>query len=326
MNRKRGMLLLAVLAAVAVPLGATAQIAAPQNTVIEVENYDTHQSPPTSYINKAMCADAAGAPAVKLEWHIPGANSGTYQLYATDLDPAYTPSPDTGSCLTHDTTITNADHFAGPIGNRIAVASAVQQATVSGAALSDAASGAQQACAADRKVIFVCAHWYDGSATRSGYASGRFVIQLAAPATPASVSVVPAAGSLDVSWTPVNGGAAPSHHFMVMASPVDPDGLPMPGDEFMKTVFTLNPMDVGTAMNTPKSVVYVIQVQKFGPGNDTLWQRFLQDEYPRYASAGNEDREAARLALRSELEKEAGLKWKRKADQPQKEKDEPSGD
>jgi hypothetical protein len=106
----------------------------------------------------------------------------------------------------------------------------------------------------------------------------------------------------------------------------DVSGVEFPGDEFMKTVFTLNPTDVGTAMNEPKAIVYVIQVQKFEPGTDTLWQRFLQDEYPRYASAGNEDRAAARLALRSELEKEAGLKWERKADQPQQEKDQPSGD
>jgi hypothetical protein len=110
---------------------------------------------------------------------------------------------------------------------------------------------------------------------------------------------------------------------------IDVSGVEYPGDEFMKTVFTLNPMDVGTAMNMPKSLVYVVQVQKFEPGTETLWQRFLQDEYPRYASAGSADREAAQLALRTELEKEAGLKWERKADQPQKEKDdkdESSGD
>lgn len=103
-------------------------------------------------------------------------------------------------------------------------------------------------------------------------------------------------------------------------------GVEFPGEEFMKTVFTLNPTDVGTAMNTPKSVAYVIQVQKFEPGNDTLWQRFLDDEYLRYASAGNADRQAAQLALRNELEKEAGLKWERKADQPQKDKDDKDKD
>jgi hypothetical protein len=105
----------------------------------------------------------------------------------------------------------------------------------------------------------------------------------------------------------------------------DVSDVDLPGEEFMKTVFTLNEMGVGTALNMPKTVAYVIQVEKFEPTTDMLWKRFLEDEFPLYASAGMEDRDAAVTALFDELKKEAGLKWERKADQREKDNS-PPGD
>ncbi len=100
---------------------------------------------------------------------------------------------------------------------------------------------------------------------------------------------------------------------------MDIKGLKMPGEKFMKTVFTLNEMGVGTALNEPQTIAYVIQVEKFEPSNELLWKRFLDDDYSRYADAGSSDMRAAVNALFNELSKEAGLKWNRKADHVEKE-------
>jgi hypothetical protein len=99
----------------------------------------------------------------------------------------------------------------------------------------------------------------------------------------------------------------------------DVKGVDKPGMEFMKTVFNLNEMGVGTAMNQPQTIVYVIQVEKFDPTNDDLWKRFLDDDFQRYANASMYDLQTTGSALRNELIKEAGLKWLRKADHLQKE-------
>ena len=90
--------------------------------------------------------------------------------------------------------------------------------------------------------------------------------------------------------------------------------LETPGEDFMKTVFGLSPMGVGTAMNEPQTVAYVIQVEKFEPSSDVLWDNFKEDDVRRYAGAGESDLRAANIALLNELSKEAGLKWQPKAD------------
>jgi hypothetical protein len=97
------------------------------------------------------------------------------------------------------------------------------------------------------------------------------------------------------------------------------EGVDMAGDDFMKTVFTLDPMGVGTAMNHPKTIAYVIQTQKFDPTDKVLWDLFLRDDINKYADAGRSDMFAAHKAMREQLQKDAGLKWERKADHFEKE-------
>ena len=57
------------------------------------------------------------------------------------------------------------------------------------------------------------------------------------------------------------------------------EGVDMAGDDFMKTVFTLEPMGVGTAMNHPKTIAYVIQTQKYDPTDKVLWEVFLRRRF-----------------------------------------------
>lgn len=86
-------------------------------------------------------------------------------------------------------------------------------------------------------------------------------------------------------------------------------GIDFAGDEFMKTVFSLDPQGVGTAMNRPQTIAYVIQVQKFDPSAEILWKKFTEDDYNLYADAARGDQLAAGKALNDELRKEAGLEW-----------------
>jgi hypothetical protein len=99
----------------------------------------------------------------------------------------------------------------------------------------------------------------------------------------------------------------------------DIKGVTFPGEAFMKTVFSLNAMGIGTAFNEPQTIAYVIQVEKFEPTNDALWNRFTNAGFNTYASAGMFDRQTADKALIEQLTKEAGVKWQRKADQIEKE-------
>jgi hypothetical protein len=90
-------------------------------------------------------------------------------------------------------------------------------------------------------------------------------------------------------------------------------GIDIPGEEFMAKVFALTPQGVTTVMNEPKTIVYVVQLEKFDPADESLWKRFLEDDYSRYADAAKNDRQSAWIALMDELRKEAGLKWEPKA-------------
>ena len=100
---------------------------------------------------------------------------------------------------------------------------------------------------------------------------------------------------------------------------MDIEGVKMPGEEFMKTVFGLNEKGVGTSLNMPQRIAYVIQVEKFEPATDVLWNRFQGVDFNQYANAGEYDQRTAWVSLNKELVKEAGLQWVRKPDRPDKE-------
>jgi hypothetical protein len=99
----------------------------------------------------------------------------------------------------------------------------------------------------------------------------------------------------------------------------DVQGVEIPGEEFMEIVFSLSDREIGTAMNLPQTVAYAIQVEKFEPTEEVLWNRFKDSDFNTYADARRSDLQAAYRALLDNLTKEAGLEWKRKADHFEKE-------
>jgi hypothetical protein len=94
-------------------------------------------------------------------------------------------------------------------------------------------------------------------------------------------------------------------------------GVAYAGDDFMRTVFRLEPSQIGTAFNEPKTVAYVIQLDEFTPSHKVLWKEFEVDDFSKYEPAAREDQRQAYQAWLDEIKTSAGLKWERKADQTQ---------
>ncbi|MGA2032646.1 MAG: hypothetical protein ABSG68_10340 [Thermoguttaceae bacterium] len=92
-------------------------------------------------------------------------------------------------------------------------------------------------------------------------------------------------------------------------------GIDQPGAEFMQTVFSLQPGAVGTAMNQPETIAYVIQLVKTTPAEKVLLAEFESDSFQRYASVALDDQRAMTRAWEKELRESAGLKWEIQPDQ-----------
>jgi len=86
-------------------------------------------------------------------------------------------------------------------------------------------------------------------------------------------------------------------------------GVPMVGDDFMETVFRLQPGHVGVAFNAPQTVVYVVRPSEFTPLYEVRWKMFLVDSLQKYASAGYEDQRRTFHAWLEEIKKSAGFEW-----------------
>ena len=90
-------------------------------------------------------------------------------------------------------------------------------------------------------------------------------------------------------------------------------GLNMPGPDFMRTVFSMEPGEVGVAMNQPKTVAYVVRVDKYAPTPAVLWELFLVDDFGKYADVAAADRQEVRSAWMDKIRASAGLKWEGEA-------------
>ncbi len=92
-------------------------------------------------------------------------------------------------------------------------------------------------------------------------------------------------------------------------------GVDTPGDDFMRTVFTLQPPQAGAALNGPQTVAYVVQVANFAPADVVLRESFMVAPYRTYMGAGlNDERDLVQNWI-AQLEKEAGLDWVRPPNQ-----------
>jgi hypothetical protein len=95
-------------------------------------------------------------------------------------------------------------------------------------------------------------------------------------------------------------------------------GIPMAGEEFMQTVFCLEPGKTGVAFNVPETVVYVVQPSRFTPSYDVRWKLFETGDFAKYGEIAAEDRTDMARAWMKELKTSAGLQWAegRKPDRP----------
>jgi hypothetical protein len=92
-----------------------------------------------------------------------------------------------------------------------------------------------------------------------------------------------------------------------------PDGLSMPGEEFMQAVFALQPGGTAVAFNQPRTVCYVIRLVEYRPDDEALRQRFLDastDERRLLEIARQEETQAVSRWI-DEIERKYALDWKR---------------
>ncbi len=104
-------------------------------------------------------------------------------------------------------------------------------------------------------------------------------------------------------------GSAPS-----AARLSDVPGIEHAGEEFMRTVFRLEPGQVGVAMNAPQTIAYVVQPAEFSPTHAVLWQQFEVDDFSKYAPAAQADRQRLFDAWLDEIKSATGFKWMRDPD------------
>jgi MYXO-CTERM domain-containing protein len=201
-------------AAASVPIAVVAAIStAPTGKVVDLDNYNARATVPTSYINKAQCD---GTAQLNLQWSAirTGTLTGSaaYRLYASSAAP-YTSGENLNFCPEANVTGSGTtDIFAGQLGSQVSWTADIQGARFSG---QDAAALAHVDCTRDGGVVYVCSHLYDG--TRKGYASGRFEVQVTAPAAPTLERVGPASEtSLVVRWAEPSGLQV--DHYAVVAT------------------------------------------------------------------------------------------------------------
>ena len=87
----------------------------------------------------------------------------------------------------------------------------------------------------------------------------------------------------------------------------------MPGEAFMRAVFSLEPGSTAVTFNEPQTVCYVIRLVSYTPAVDDLRQKFLDPTLDQQRIAAVAEREQA-MAFESWLtgvEKRSGLEWKR---------------
>ena len=86
-------------------------------------------------------------------------------------------------------------------------------------------------------------------------------------------------------------------------------GVDAPGNDFMRAVFSLKKGEVGTAINHPQTVVYVVQVTDSNPLPEVLWREFRSKDYRRYYLAASHDHYLAHKAWVDGIKSAAGFEW-----------------
>jgi hypothetical protein len=92
-----------------------------------------------------------------------------------------------------------------------------------------------------------------------------------------------------------------------------PEGVSMPGDEFMRAVFSLEPGGTTVAFNEPRTVCYVIRLVLQEPPATELQEKFVAGRNDRQKIGMVAQRETSSIfrKLIESMEKRYGLDWKR---------------
>ena len=92
-----------------------------------------------------------------------------------------------------------------------------------------------------------------------------------------------------------------------------PEGISMPGEEFMQAVFGLEPGKATVAFNEPRTVCYVIRLDGLEPPLEKLRTRFMEarDDQRRLAMVAQRETSRASAAWVEALEKRHALTWHR---------------
>mgnify|MGYP000713562017 CR=1 FL=1 len=158
----------------------------------------------------------------------------------------------------------------------------------------------------------VIAFWKKRRALELAKAEARKLIdKLAAQGAGAGLASVVPDPSRVVVTPPFSWMTTPHFGFgMPELSPVP--GIDLAGQEFMQSVFALQPGQAGLAPNQPRTKVYVVRVLGQEPDEETLRQRFLESGYNNFVLmlAQLEARQAAVNWYRG-LEQQYQVKWLR---------------
>lgn len=92
-----------------------------------------------------------------------------------------------------------------------------------------------------------------------------------------------------------------------------PEGLSMPGEEFMQAVFGLQPGQTTVAFNEPRTVCYAIRSVSLEPAVEKLRERFVEErnDQRRLAMVAQRETSKAVGAWAENLENRYDLEWKR---------------
>jgi fibronectin type III domain protein len=255
--RRAIIIVLAALPAVA--LAITANV----GQVLETTNFDAVNA--VSYLNAAQCVGTATTDPLNLEWIIQPLSgvsflsTGTYRIFASTLQPP-TSGTDAGFCAETPNTSGTNPVTAGEVGS-VPVNAQLQDLPVSGAKVA-AAVGYGCDPTNEGKTIWICSHWENASGTKSGFASGKFLVQVAAPAAPVDVKAGSADSALTVNWSAGSGGADVDH-YIVTATPVGSTTPAKSSGDIKATDTRLSGLTIGT-----EYTVVVVAYSKGGNPSD----------------------------------------------------------
>jgi MYXO-CTERM domain-containing protein len=207
-----------LVAGVAAPLVVLA-ISATSGQLLETTNYSAKTG--ASYVNLAQCN---GTSPLNIEFNIPSASGGTYNLFASTHEPSTSGTSSVLLCAETSSTSVNPPIYAGGVGNGITADAAVKDAAISGAdVVKKITPPDNPVCDAsqENQQIWICAHWTDANANKDvASATGKFILQFAKPSPPTGISAGPGSGKLYVSWTASDpSGPALADHYVAAATP-----------------------------------------------------------------------------------------------------------